>query len=433
VVRLVAVGALGLVVRAVTVVVHYRDLPLGLDDNNWYHTQANLLADHGGIFEPFVWRDTGELIASAGHPPGYPAYLSLWSLVGLDSPLAHRLASSVAGALGVIAVALVARKVAALAGWSPSRTERCALTAGLVAAVYPALWINDGLILAESPYVAVFSLVLLAALRLWEAPSTRRAVELGAIVAVATLVRTEALTLSLFLIVPLVLVLRDVDWRRRVVLVAAAGATMAVVLTPWVGRNLTTFDEPVVVASGTGRVLAYGNCERTYAGEFLGYWHGTCTLPEFPPGDESVIDRAHREKATTFIGDNLDRTPVVVTARVGRLWGAFNAGQAVNFDILFERRGVTASRLGAFAYYLLVPLAIGGLVAVRRARVTLVPFLGPVAMVTWTAAITFGVTRYRVAAEVVLVVLAAVALEVVIGRHRPVADDETVAVGAVAS
>jgi hypothetical protein len=293
-----------------------------------------------------------------------------------------------------------------------------------VAALYPGLWINDGLILAESPYVALFALSLLSALRLWEAPSLRRAGELGAIVAVATLVRTEALTLSVFLILPLVLVLRGVAWRRRLALLLTAAVAMVLVLTPWVGRNLATFEEPVVIASGTGRVLAYGNCDRTYGGQFLGYWHGTCTLSEFPEGDESIIDVAHRDKATTFIEDNLDRTPVVVAARVGRMWGVFRPGQAVNFDILFERRGVWPSRLGAAGYYLLLPLAVGGLVAVRRAGVTLVPFLGPVAMVTWTAAITFGVTRYRVAAEVVLVTLAAVALEVVVQRPRPAPDGE---------
>ena len=418
-VKLLAVSLVGLVVRAVTVLFHYRDLPLGLDDNNWYHTQANLLADHGGIFEPFVWRDTGDLVASAGHPPGYAAYLSVWSLIGLDTPLAHRLASSVAGAIGVVAVALLARKTGELIGWTVPRTERAAVIAGLVAALYPALWINDGLILAESPYVAVLALCLLSALRLWEQPGTRRAVELGAVVAAATLVRTEALTLSVFLILPLIVVLRDVDWRRRLGLLVVAGATMVVLLTPWVGRNLATFDEPVFIASGTGRVLAYGNCERTYGGQFLGYWHGTCTLSEFPEGDESIIDSAHREKATAFLEDNLDRTPTVVAARVGLMWGAYRPGQAVNFDILFERRGVWPSRLGAAAFYLLLPVSIGGLAVVRRSRVTLVPFLGPVAMVTWTAAITFGVTRYRVAAEVVLVVLAAMAIEAVLDRHRP--------------
>jgi hypothetical protein len=247
---------------------------------------------------------------------------------------------------------------------------------------------------------------------------------------VATLVRTEALTLAVFVVVPLVIVLRGTDWRRRLGLLVVVGATMAVVLAPWVGRNLATFEEPVVIASGTGRVLAYGNCEKTYEGQFLGYWHGTCTLSTFPEGDESIIDTAHREKATAFIEDNLGRTPVVATARVGRMWGAYRPGQGVDFDVLFERRGAVPSRLAAAGYYLLVPLAIGGLVVMRRARVTLVPFLGPVVMVTWTAAITFGVTRYRVAAEIVIVVLAAMALEVIVDRHRSrTATSESVTAG----
>lgn len=419
---LASVFGLGLVVRVGTVLAHFKDLPLGLDDNNWYHTQANLLADHGGIFEPFVWRDTGELVASAGHPPGYPMYLSLWSLVGFDTPLAHRLASSVAGALGVVAVALLAHAVVRLVGWAPDRAVRAAAVAGVLAALYPGLWINDGLILAESPYVAVFALSLLAALRLWERPSWSRAVVLGAALGVATLIRTEALTLSVFLVLPLVLVLRDVDWRRRLGLLVAVGATMVVVLAPWVGRNLATFEEPVVIASGTGRVLAYGNCERTYEGQFLGYWHGTCTLSEFPPGDESIVDEAHREKAVAFIEDNLGRTPKVVAARIGRMWGVFRPGQAVDFDILFERRGVAPSRLGATMYYLMLPLAVAGLAVLRRHRVTLVPFLGPVVMITWTAAITFGLTRYRVAVEVILIVLATVAVEALLARYRPVGD-----------
>ncbi|MEL7208591.1 MAG: hypothetical protein AAGK32_10235, partial [Actinomycetota bacterium] len=117
------------------------------------------------------------------------------------------------------------------------------------------------------------------------------------------------------------------------------------------------------------------------------------------------------------VRDNLDRTPQVALARVGLMWGAYRPGQAVNFDILFERRGAVPSRLGAGAFYFLVPLAVGGVALTRRAGVTVVPFLGPVVMVTWTAAITFGVTRYRVAADVILVVAAAVALEYVVERR----------------
>ena len=80
--------------------------------------------------------------------------------------------------------------------------------------------------------------------------------------------------------------------------------------------------------------------------------------------------------------------------------------------------GLVTGAPAAAGWYLLLPMAVGGLVVLRRARVTLVPFLGPALMITWAAAITFGITRYRVALEVGLVVLAAVAIEAVVGRHR---------------
>ena len=74
------------------VFVHYGDLPLELDDNYAYHKQAQLLLDHGGFYEPFVWKDSveaggpQELEPSAGHPPGYVIYLAAFGLVGPRQP-----------------------------------------------------------------------------------------------------------------------------------------------------------------------------------------------------------------------------------------------------------------------------------------------------------------------------------------------------------
>ena len=44
-------------------------------------------------------------------------------------------------------------------------------------------------------------------------------------------------------------------------------------------------------------------------------------------------------------------------------------------------------------------MGVAGLVSLRRRGVTIVPFVAPFAMVTFTAAISFGVTRYRVPAD----------------------------------
>jgi hypothetical protein len=73
-------------------------------------------------------------------------------------------------------------------------------------------------------------------------------------------------------------------------------------------------------------------------------------------------------------------------------------------------------------FALLVPATAGTWLLWRR-RLPISPLMSVLAMVTVTAALTFGVTRYRAPADAVLVVLAAVALDALIGRWRPVVDD----------
>jgi hypothetical protein len=70
-------------------------------------------------------------------------------------------------------------------------------------------------------------------------------------------------------------------------------------------------------------------------------------------------------------------------------------------------------------YYPLLALAAVGIVVLRRRRVPVSPFLGMAAIVTVTAAITFGTTRYRVPLEAAIVVLAAIALDAALRRWGP--------------
>ena len=424
---LLALVGLALVVRVGATLAHYQDLPLGLDDNNGYHVQSLLLADHAGYYDPFaclddvnperalpndqaveLCREEGALEPSAGHPPLYPAYLAAVSKVGFESPLAHRLASCVLGAVAVGLIGLVGRRLAG---------DRAGLIAAGLAAVYPNLWINDGLILAESMYTVAIGLVLLAAYRFWEERSVGWAAILGLAVGGAALTRSEGATLLVFVVVPLMLLLAGEAWRRRVLLLAVAGAVAVGVMVPWVVHNMSRFDEPVFLAAGTGRVIAYGNCDATYSGPKLGYWDDSCTLAEFPPGDESVVDVAHRELAMEYMGDHKGRLPVVVAARIGRMWGVYRPIQNVNFDILFERRGQWPARAGFAMDLVLLPAAVAGLVVLHRRRITIVPMVGIAAMVTFTAAVTFGVTRYRVPVDVILTILAGVAVDAWF-RHR---------------
>ena len=99
--------------------------------------------------------------------------------------------------------------------------------------------------------------------------------------------------------------------------------------------------------------------------------------------------------------------PLVVAARVGRIWGVFKPGQTTAFDWWIEGRGRVPSWISLLDYYAMVPFAIGGLVVMRRRRITILPVVIPIVIATFAAATTFGITRYRAPAEVGIVLAAA--------------------------
>src|SRR5690606_20490776 len=115
--------------------------------------------------------------------------------------------------------------------------------------------------------------------------------------------------------------------------------------------------------------------------------------------------------AIEYLREHADRLPVVMAFRVGRMWDLYKPAQNNRLNYQVEGRGRTASTWGLGAYYVLLVPAIAGAVVLWRRRLPVSPLLSVVAMVTITAALTFGVTRYRAPADAVLVVLAAVAVD----------------------
>ena len=102
----------------------------------------------------------------------------MFSKLGFDSPVDHRLASCLLGVAAVVLVGILARRVAG---------DRAGLIAAGLAAVYPQLWINDGMLISESMYVVFIALTLLCAYRLWDSDKWTDAALLGAMIALSAL------------------------------------------------------------------------------------------------------------------------------------------------------------------------------------------------------------------------------------------------------
>lgn len=379
-------------------------------DAAYYHVQARLLGDGHLFAHPYWWLQTGQYADSASHPPGYSAVLGVVSAVGLDTATWHRLVSGVIGAAAVVVIGLLARRLGG---------ARAGLLAAGAAAVYPMLWINDGMLQAEGLYALLIATMLLLAHRFWDEPTPGRMAALAAVTAAAALTRTEAIFFFLVLVLPLALRLAGRTWGERLRLLGVGAVVALLCLAPWVGFNLARFSEPVYLTNSAGSVMSDASCDSTYYGEFIGY-HANCIGTD-PPLELDVADESVREadllaESDDYFYDHLDRLPLVAVARVARVYDVFKPGQNVWLNWWLEGRGRAASTLGLWAYYALIPFGVYGAVTLWRRRVTLLPLLSTVVVVSMAAAMTFGLTRYRVPVDVALVVLAGIGADRLLAR-----------------
>ncbi|MGH9027055.1 MAG: hypothetical protein ACRDWD_13200, partial [Acidimicrobiia bacterium] len=193
---------------------------------------------------------------------------------------------------------------------------------------------------------------------------------------------------------------------------------------PWVIRNMTAFERPVVLSTGFDITLANTNCDDTYYGDQLGWWSLPCAdLNRTKFEDSSESAHKLRERGLDYIRDHKSRVPVVLAARAGRMWEMYRPFQKTYFDVI-EGRELWAARTALWQYYVLMPFAIGGVVVLWRRRVTLVPLLALPVIGTVAGMLAFGNTRYRIPAEIAIVTLAAVAIDAILRRWWPVAPEQ---------
>ena len=229
------------------------------------------------------------------------------------------------------------------------------------------------------------------------------------------------------------LFVRDFTVGKRLLLVLMACVAAFAVTSPWLVANLTRFDRPVLFSTNDGLTLCGANMERTYYGSGTGLWALDCATYPVPKGDRSVTSNALRKDGLRYIRDHLGRLPVVVAARIGRVWSIYAPGQMADYN-QNEGRPVWASWVAFASFWVLVPFAVWGGVLLRRRKVPITPLVAQFVIVTLTAAAIYGLVRFRVPAEVSLVVLAAVAFDHVWTRRHGAAEPaidatETVAAG----
>jgi hypothetical protein len=371
------------------------DQELLFNDSLYYSAQARQLAD--GVFfrEIFVDRPGAE------HGPLTSILMAPVSW--MDDPVPwQRLVTIACGLVTIVVLGLLGRRLG---------TWRTGVAASMIAAVYPNLWMNDGLVMSESVSVLAVSSTLLVAhdVLTADAPIRLRSVGLlGVLAGLSTLARSE-----LGLLIPALAVLLAVRTRTwRPTLLVVIGAVLAV--GPWVGFNLSRFEQPVLLTTNDGTTLLGAYCDASFYGPHVGSWSLPCQLedPDYSMDEEpSVRSERQRALALEYARDNVRALPKVVAARVARTLDLYGFDGLVGMDV-GEERYRWASWAGIVCWWVLAPLAVVGAVLSRRRMNSYVRWLllVPVLAVAVTTVVFYGAHRIRSSMEPTVVLFAAIAV-----------------------
>jgi 4-amino-4-deoxy-L-arabinose transferase-like glycosyltransferase len=391
--RLAAVAALGLLLRAVYLYGPARHV-VGIGDWWFYHWQPGLIVNGHGFSDPWQVLATHTYRPSASHPPLYSVLLSGLYVLGGHGALIQRSLGLVLGTITLVLVGLLGRRVGG---------ERLGVIAALLYAVYPVMIAVDADLMSEVLYGPLIAGMLLAAFALYDRPSTRRALALGALIGLAALTRTEALLFLPLLLLPVAWRARPTP-RGRGALGAVGLLACVVVIAPWLIRNEVAFGRFVLISTNNQTVIAGANCAQTYHGVNMGGWDITC-ISRRTQANEAAQAAIWQRQGLSYAAHHLGRLPAVILIRELRVWDLWQPRrQARTFA---EGQQTDVAQAGVAAFWLFAVIAVIGIFALRRRPPALLILLSPALVVCVTTAIGYGVPRLRDSFDVALPVLAA--------------------------
>jgi 4-amino-4-deoxy-L-arabinose transferase-like glycosyltransferase len=319
--------------------------------------------------------------------PGYPFFLAaVYALFG-HSYAAVKVAQSLLGALTCLIVFLIGERLFG---------RRVGVIAAAIAVAYPYLVVYTGLLLSETLFVFLSTLLLYVLVRVREHCTAGRLTLAGLILGMMNLTRPVALLLSVLLFF-----WGWVEFGTKKQAAAIAGMMtvwMMVPILPWAARNYLVTHSFVLVSDHSWLTLNGSNNRRILQNpEAIGGWwpdeqHESLATPE-----------AHRSAYLAFLKHYLAHEPMELVRlefhKFKRFWN------------IFPKTTLRDGVISFFSYGLLLPLFITGMILSRQLPQT--PWILFVWIVYFTlmALIFFGSTRFRLPVEPVIILFGALALE----------------------
>ena len=342
-------------------------------------------------------------------PPLYPFFLAgVYEVLGRD-PIAVAVVQIGLDALTVLLLFWIGRRVAG---------EAVGLLAAAFYGAYPYLLYQNLTLNDTGVFIFLLAAGIAAAYKARDTRNWRWAAALGVAFGLGALTKT---------LIVLVLPLLALWWwhalglRRAVILGAASGIALALVIAPWAVRNTRLHGELVLISTNGGSNLHQGNnpCVADYLARGWDAQWVRCIELAPPELSETEADRWHREQALTYLREHPGEWPRLFWTKLWVLWSPVIMPYDLPPDpylvddavLQFESTAFQAARVIHAIYFTpLLILGLAGLILGWRDRREIAPLVAVFAAITIAYLIFHPSTRYRSPADPFVFVLAGYAL-----------------------
>lgn len=340
----------------------------------------------------------------ASWPPGYSAMLAvIYRIFGFREVVGQVFNAF----LGALTVPLLYKLVRTPFG------PRVALIAASILTVMPGPILWTDMILTETAYSLLLVVFFLLLMR--SQPNWKWALILGGYLGLVALTRSEAVVW--FLLLP-IMWRKQFRWKALAVQVAAAAATMLLVLTPWAVRNTVTMGSFVPLSTNGGGTLYSGH--NPNANGMQSYPTKDVT-DQYPFGDDWEVEFTSGLQDRAI--DYMVHHPVQELILIPKKLLALNRGDSYAFEWINEPPYPTISPVWAtyigvvadLAWFTLLALTLVGVFGLGRAvwRTNLLRMIGAmfILLLVLYGFVYYGNYRYRVPYEPLMMVVAALVID----------------------
>jgi 4-amino-4-deoxy-L-arabinose transferase-like glycosyltransferase len=358
---------------------------------------------------------TGTLFPDAFRVPLYPIFIAgVYKLFG-ESLMAVRLMQAVLATCTVLLTFPLARRIV---------PTRAALGAAFIVAIYPALVLYSGYLMAET----LFSFLLVLTLVLWLQPGIWSALAAGIALGAATLTRSVGLALIAGILLSelwRVAIRRQAIERAANARVAAVAVGVAVVIAPWVHRNYEMYHRFLPTDTSAGFNVLIGNYAGA-TGRHPGIEAVQAAAQQYWSAARNDFERSEvgMQVGRTFVREHPTRAVRLAVLKIGYLLGVEGREHAWGYSYFVQgRHSPTTVRLWGLAIMVSFPLLfLAAIIGLSRVG-AISTYGGLLIVATLVCAVavhvvSFGDTRFHLPWIPLLAVFAARAVSVVPGAAR---------------